>query len=163
MDQGGQGRRGSGACGSEVDRFASPLVHGRTAAHPRIIRTRGGELRFPRRFVDLSTRGKGHRTRVGCEVPPLPRQPHSERAGLDTPEAYSASQTAQGSRDPAMEDRAMARVEKKAVQEGRTIVFIDKSGFYLLPMVVRTWSRAATTWLRLPVCCGEAGLSYHPS
>ncbi len=54
MDQGGQGRRGSGACGSEVEGFASPLVHGRTAAHPRIIGTRDGELRFPRRFGDLS-------------------------------------------------------------------------------------------------------------
>jgi transposase len=29
--------------------------------------------------------------------PPLPCQPHSEKIGLDTPETYSASQTAQGS------------------------------------------------------------------
>jgi hypothetical protein len=34
----------------------------------------------------------------------------------------------------------VARVEKKAAKEGRTIVFIDESGFYLLPMVVRTYA-----------------------
>lgn len=39
----------------------------------------------------------------------------------------------------------MARVEKKATQEGRTIVFIDESGFYLLPMVVRTYAPCGCT------------------
>ena len=32
----------------------------------------------------------------------------------------------------------MARSAKKADEEGYTIVFVDESGFYLLPMVVRT-------------------------
>jgi len=44
-----------------------------------------------------------------------------------------------------MESRAVARVEKKAAQEGRTIVFIDESGFYLLPMVVRTYAPCGCT------------------
>ncbi len=39
----------------------------------------------------------------------------------------------------------MARVEKKVVQEGRTIVFIDESGFYLLPMVVRGYAPCGCT------------------
>ncbi len=30
----------------------------------------------------------------------------------------------------------MAAAEKRALKEGRTIVFCDQSGFYLLPMVV---------------------------
>jgi transposase len=43
----------------------------------------------------------------------------------------------------------LARVEKKAKAEGRTIVFIDESGFYLLPMVVRTYApRGCTPILR---------------
>jgi hypothetical protein len=29
--------------------------------------------------------------------------------------------------------------QKKALKEGRTIVFADQPGFYLLPMVVRTY------------------------
>jgi hypothetical protein len=30
--------------------------------------------------------------------------------------------------------------EKEALKEGRTIVFADQSGFYLLPAVVRTYA-----------------------
>jgi hypothetical protein len=36
--------------------------------------------------------------------------------------------------------------QKRALEEGRTIVFADQSGFYLLPMVVRTYAR----WERRP-------------
>jgi transposase len=39
-----------------------------------------------------------------------------------------------------LEDRTLARVEKKAAAEGRAIVFIDESGLYLLPLVVRTYA-----------------------
>ena len=39
----------------------------------------------------------------------------------------------------------MAGIEKKATEEGRTIVFIDESGVYLLPMVVRTYARRGQT------------------
>lgn len=39
----------------------------------------------------------------------------------------------------------MARVEKKAAEEGRTIAFIDESGFYLLPIVVRTYAPCGCT------------------
>ncbi len=44
----------------------------------------------------------------------------------------------------------MARFEKKAAEEKRTIVWIDQSGFYLLPMAVRTWApRGQTPVLRV--------------
>jgi transposase len=35
--------------------------------------------------------------------------------------------------------------QKRALKEGRTIVFADQSGFYLLPMVVRTYSPIGKT------------------
>jgi transposase len=35
--------------------------------------------------------------------------------------------------------REVATPQKRALKEGRTIVFADQSGFYLLPMVVRTY------------------------
>jgi transposase len=42
--------------------------------------------------------------------------------------------------------------EKKAAQEGRTIVFIDEAAFYLLPGVVRTYApRGQTPILRVPL------------
>ncbi len=39
----------------------------------------------------------------------------------------------------------MAVPEKKALKESRTIVFADQSGFYLLPMVVRTYAPVGRT------------------
>ncbi|HEY1389561.1 MAG TPA: transposase [Ktedonobacterales bacterium] len=47
---------------------------------------------------------------------------------------------------------ALARLGKKAAAEGRTIVWVDQSGFYLLPMAVRTWAPAGQTpLLRVPL------------
>jgi transposase len=40
-------------------------------------------------------------------------------------------------------------LKKKAVEEKRTIVWIDQSGFYLLPMAVRTWAPRGQT----PILC----------
>ncbi len=46
----------------------------------------------------------------------------------------------------------MAPSRKKAVKEGRTIVFVDESGFRLLPMFVRTWAPCGQTpVLRTPL------------
>lgn len=44
-----------------------------------------------------------------------------------------------------MERTKMAVSEKKALKEGRTIVFCDQSGFYLLPTVVRTYAPVGET------------------
>jgi transposase len=95
--------------------------------------------------MDLFTGGEGDRARVWCSVPSSACEPHSQRAWLDAPKANSTSQTAQGSRNPALESGALARAEKKAAEEGRTIVFVDESGFYLLPMVVRTYAPRGCT------------------
>ena len=39
----------------------------------------------------------------------------------------------------------MARAKKGAMKEGRTILFADQSGFYLLPTVVRTYAPVGQT------------------
>jgi transposase len=46
----------------------------------------------------------------------------------------------------------VARTQKKAEAEQRTIIWIDQSGFYLLPMAVRTYApRGQTPVLRVPL------------
>ncbi len=51
-----------------------------------------------------------------------------------------------------MADGALAGPKKGADQEGRTIVWVDESGFYLLPGAVRTYApRGQTPVLRLPL------------
>jgi transposase len=48
--------------------------------------------------------------------------------------------------------RSVGRPWKKAADEGRTIVWVDQSGFYLLPLAVRTWApRGRTPVLRVPL------------
>jgi transposase len=44
-----------------------------------------------------------------------------------------------------VEGRALARDQKKAVAEGRTLVFADQTGFYLLPSKVRTYAPVGQT------------------
>jgi transposase len=45
---------------------------------------------------------------------------------------------------------ALADAQKRAEAEGRTIVWVDESGFYLLPVAVRTWApRGRTPILRV--------------
>ena len=39
----------------------------------------------------------------------------------------------------------MARVEKKAEREQRTVVFVDEAGFYLLAAAVYTWAPQGET------------------
>jgi transposase len=46
---------------------------------------------------------------------------------------------------PAVVRRAVARAQKKAADEGRTIVWVDESSFYLLPLAVRTWAPRGQT------------------
>jgi hypothetical protein len=44
----------------------------------------------------------------------------------------------------------LATAKKKAEQEKRTIIFVDEAGFYLLPMIVRTYAlRGQTPVLRV--------------
>lgn len=51
-----------------------------------------------------------------------------------------------------MAGRTLARAQKKATEEQRTIIWIDQSGFYLLPMAVRTYApRGHTPILRVPL------------
>jgi hypothetical protein len=44
-----------------------------------------------------------------------------------------------------LERREVATAQKRALKEGRTIVFADQSGFYLLPIVARTYAPVGRT------------------
>jgi len=48
--------------------------------------------------------------------------------------------------------RAPSRLGEEAADEGRTVVWVDPSGFYLLPRAVRTWAPCGQTpLLRVPL------------
>ena len=82
----------------------------------------------------------------------LGRESDSQRSELDAPKTDPTRQATQGSRNPALVGRTLAQIEKKAAAEGRTIVFIDESGFYLLAAAVYTWApRGKTPILKYPM------------
>ena len=145
MDQTGPGRRRSRAERSSETRRTTAFEHRRAPTDPRLVEARRRELWIPGRSLDLFPGSQSHRTGVWGAIPSGPCEPHSQRAGLDAPETDPARQATPGSRDPALEGRTLARVEKKAAEEGRTIVFIDESGVYLLPIVVRTYAPCGQT------------------
>ena len=95
--------------------------------------------------MDLFSGGHRHPARVRGEVPPGTRQPNSQGPGVDPPKTDPACQATQGSRNPTLAGRTLAGIEKKAAEEGRTIVFIDESGVYLLPIIVRTYAPCGQT------------------
>jgi transposase len=70
---------------------------------------------------------------------------------VEPPEAAATCQPAGRGGHPALERGALARPEKKARDEGRTIVFGDETSCYLLPLVVKTYApRGQTPVLRAP-------------
>jgi transposase len=67
-------------------------------------------------------------------------------------QAHAAGQPAQRSGDRRLACRALASASRQAGAEGRTIVWVDESGCYLLPTVVRTYApRGQVPVLRSPL------------
>ena len=71
---------------------------------------------------------------------------------MEPAEAAQTGQPAGRRSYSALERGALARPEKKAREEGRTIIFVDETGCYLLPLVVKTYApKGQTPVLRAPL------------
>ena len=71
---------------------------------------------------------------------------------LEPPAADHTRDAARRGSDSALAGGALAYAQKRADEEGATIVWIDESGFYLLPLAVRTWAPCGETpILRVPL------------
>jgi len=64
---------------------------------------------------------------------------------VESPEASTPRQPAERGGHPQLAGGALACAQKKAEEEERTIIFVDESGFYLLPSVVRTFAPQGQT------------------
>src|ERR671918_2288473 len=114
----------------------------------------------------LAQDGPGHPTPLRGPIPPLPGGPHPQGIPLEPPATGPACRPAGRSSHPALEKGALARLEKKAREEGRTIVFVDETGCYLLPLVVKTYApRGQTPVLRTPLSRDHlsliSGITHH--
>src|SRR6476646_4027553 len=86
----------------------------------------------PHRQIDLQT--------LRRRIQHRPSVAPAASDGLLLPEAGETSHPAQRGRDCPLETAYLARAQKKAQRESRTIVFIDESGLSERPSVARTWS-----------------------
>ena len=69
--------------------------------------------------------------------------------GVELPEAGAPGPGAGRGRHPAVADRALAAYKKTPAAAGRSLVFLDESGFMLQPVFRRTWApRGQTPILR---------------
>src|SRR6516165_12248614 len=64
---------------------------------------------------------------------------------MESSETRAARLGAEGSRDPALEEKGLAPGKKNAARLGAHLVFADESGFLLIPTVVRTWAPQGQT------------------
>src|SRR3954453_18828825 len=125
---------------------------GAAGADPRGAGAGGRSVRLPWGGLDRQACGDRHPAGVRGARPSQPRR-HAPAGGrLERAEADRARQRAQRRGDRGVVDRAVAGPKKGADQEGRTIIWVDESGFYLLPGAVRTDApRGQTPVLRLPL------------
>src|SRR5215211_6718344 len=90
--------------------------------------------------MDVREGSRGHPQRVRRCLPPRARKPFAQEVEVEFAEARASSESAGRRSDRTLERGALAFSEKGAIEEGRTILFVDQSGFYLLPTVVRTYA-----------------------
>ncbi|HEX8983427.1 MAG TPA: hypothetical protein VF792_11685, partial [Ktedonobacterales bacterium] len=71
---------------------------------------------------------------------------------MESATAHHPGDPTQRRRDPAVASGALARPQKGADEQRSTIVWVDESAFYLLPLAVRTWApKGQTPTLRVPL------------
>jgi transposase len=138
-----------GLIGSAFAWGSSEAFRGTKTTASRIPSAWRRSVRIPGGCLDLPAGGGGHRARVRRPVPQRPCVADPERLGLDAAETSAPRLATRRGSHRAMAHGSMARTQKKARRERRTVVFTDESGFYLLPGVVTTYGpRGQTPVLR---------------
>lgn len=139
---------GAGGRGVATPSFPGPpaATH-RRAGRPPAGAPRAGtrSIRVPGAGLDVPAGGGGHPAHLWRHLPPSPRQPAAPHCAPERPTPGPACRSARCGGHHGLVARALAGLGKKATDEGRTIVWVDQSGFYLLPLAVRTWAPCGQT------------------
>src|ERR687897_55024 len=105
----------------------------------------GRGLRLSGRGMDLREGGYGDPQRVRGQLPSGSCEPFAQSLEAQLAEAPAPGESEGRGGHRTLEGAQVAFSEKGAQKEGRTIAFADQSGFYLLPMVVRTYAPEGKT------------------
>jgi len=153
MAQAGAGRWGNGGAhaSATAGHDATPLGGAAGAAADAVGTWSAGVWILGRR-VDRRSRRGGDRAGLWRALFTRSCQSHPACVWLEPPAADHPGHPARRGQDHRVGRRALAHAQKGADDEGATIVWVDESGFYLLPLAVRTWApRGKTPILRVPL------------
>ncbi|MDQ3828393.1 MAG: IS630 family transposase [Candidatus Tectomicrobia bacterium] len=95
--------------------------------------------------MDTQPGGRRDSSRIWCHLPPSPCGPCAPNDLLDSPKARTARAAARRSGHHALARRDLAYPQKGAEEQQQSLFFIDESGFYPLPSVVRTYAPVGQT------------------
>lgn len=152
MGQTRAGRWDRGAAATPGSRLSAPLDHRTAITLGGGLGARRARLWLHRRHLDDQTHRGADQGIVWCVLPSCPRQPSGAGARAECAVAGDAGDPTQRSCDCDVAERTLAGTQKKAEAEGRTIIWVDEAGFYLLPARVRTYApRGQTPVLRVPL------------
>ena len=118
---------------------------GATGPVSRIAGSGALRLRVLRGNLDPAAGGPGHRAGIRRLIRPFPCGTDSEGLRLQPAEASPAHRPAGRGSHQGVAGPALRGAEEKAIAEGRSILWTDESGFYLLPTLLRTWAPVART------------------
>jgi hypothetical protein len=90
--------------------------------------------------MDLQEGGCSHPKGVRGQLPSGACQSGGAGSRTLPAETDASGQPTRAASYKALERATLARAEKSTIKEVRTILFVDQSGFYLLPTVVRTYA-----------------------
>src|SRR5215211_5085543 len=102
-------------------------------------------LWLPRAGLDPWSDRRGDSAGVWRQLPPESCRPLAQGHALESPKAYAASPPAGRSEHCPLARGDLAGHQKGAQAHGHSLFFIDESGFYPLPSVVRTYAPVGHT------------------
>ena len=110
----------------------------------------GGGIWFSGCSLDLCPCGDGDRARVWGVIQSVACRAVAEALGVDAADPPGACHPTRRSPDCVLAHGRLAGVKKRARREGRCLIFVDESGFYLLPGRVKSYApRGQTPILRV--------------
>lgn len=111
----------------------------------RVLLRQGAEAHGFRGALWTRAGRRAHPAPLRRGVHSAPRGPFAHRHELERAKALAPRPPARRGEDRALAHRALARSSSKAKRLGQSIFFVDESGFYPLPAVVRTYAPRGQT------------------
>jgi hypothetical protein len=139
--EGGGKKKRDGGVGGEASSGTAPTPVTEAEGEARRTSAEGAKgPRLSRRSVDVTSRRPSDREPVRGALPSGACVGDSPCVGVELPETRAAGEGEGREEDRGVAKREVAPYKKNAREEGRSIVFIDESGFMLQPLVRRSWA-----------------------